>query len=237
MAEFGLPRGFPPDRLMALSDGVFAVALTLVMVAVFQGFEPVQRVLSGSSSLPPLGQALWAAIPHMGTWLLSVGIIGTFWIAHHNIFHLVARADRMLLWYNTAFLVAITVIPLSAFLLASYGERLALGSALYGGNLLVCSIALATIWWYVTREGRRLVKAAVDDHLIRRVRAAIWRGIYVYSAGVLVTLGVEYLVSRQSYWIYFGWPVVVLCSFFYLQWHYMRPGDIDRQIENEATAA
>jgi uncharacterized membrane protein len=130
-----------PSRLTALSDGVFAVALTLLVLDV--KLPQVNPAL--------LGSAVLAMAPRLGVFALSFAIVTYYWVSHHFVFTYVRTTDRGLLWLNMLFLFTIVVLPFSAAVLADY-PRKAPAIALYGTNVALCSVALSVAWWYAVAK-------------------------------------------------------------------------------------
>lgn len=111
------------ERLTALSDGVFAVAMTLLVLDV--------RV-PASTGLALSEHGLWSALvklgPSFAAYLLSFTMLGTFWLAQHTLLGILGRCDRTLTWINLGFLFVVSLLPFSAALLAHYVHlRLAVG--------------------------------------------------------------------------------------------------------------
>jgi uncharacterized membrane protein len=95
---------FCKTRMEALSDGVFSVALTLLIVD-----------LSSSSSISEISKnTLYHSRGAFASFLISVLVVGMYWVAHHNEFNLIERPDRPFLWLNLLFLITIVCIPFSA---------------------------------------------------------------------------------------------------------------------------
>jgi uncharacterized membrane protein len=98
------PDGPGTGRTEAFSDGVMAVALTLLVLEVK---VPAAADLSDAE--------LWAALGGLGrslaAWAISFAFVLVFWVAHHSLFALLARVDRTLFWLNGLFLLAICFVP------------------------------------------------------------------------------------------------------------------------------
>jgi uncharacterized membrane protein len=128
------------SRLEGFSDGVFAVAATLL-------------VLGLHASAPPgrLGHALGHEWPHYATYVVSFLTIGIIWMNHHAQFERIAHADRTLMILNLVLLMFVTLIPFPTSLLASHfnnasDERVA--AATYCAAMLAMSVAFfATYMW------------------------------------------------------------------------------------------
>lgn len=133
------------ERVQALSDGVFAVAMTLLMLDL--------RVPVGAAE-SDLG--LWDALSKLGpsfaAYLLSFTMLGTFWLAQHTFLGLCSHTDRALTWIQVGFLIVVTLLPFSASLLAEYVTvRLAVGT--YWLNILLLGIGLAAGAHHAARGG------------------------------------------------------------------------------------
>ena len=152
-------RPFPkdPSRVIAISDGVFAVALTLLILDVKP--PTVSRAL--------LASAIIATAPRLGIFALSFAIVAYYWVSHHFSFGYVRLIDRGLLWLNMLFLFTIVVLPFSAAVLADY-PLAAAAIMVYGANVAACSATLAIAWWYAV--GKRL---SIDVSRDERRRVAV----------------------------------------------------------------
>ena len=125
------------ERLTSLSDGVFAVAMTLLVLDLR---VPVGLVASRASE-----HGLWDALlkqgPSFAAYLLSFTMLGTFWLAQHTLLSIFDRCDRTLTWIHLGFLFVVTLLPFSAALLAHYVHlRLAVGA--YWLNILLLGVML-----------------------------------------------------------------------------------------------
>jgi uncharacterized membrane protein len=183
-----------PDRLIAISDGVFAVALTLLILDVKP--PTVDAIL--------LRSALFATAPRVGIFALSFAIVTYYWVSHHYSFGYVHAVDRGLLWLNMLFLFTIVLLPFSAAVLGAY-PLAAPAIELYGLNVAGCSATLSLAWWYalgarlsidVPREERRriAVRTAVSPTLALL-------GVAVATFAPLVSLILFVAVPVMSYLI------------------------------------
>lgn len=162
------------ERLAALSDGIFAVAMTLLVLDLHL---PAAEQVHGEG-------ALWGALCAMGPQWLTYGMsfltLGIFWAGQQTQLNHIAEGTRDLTWIHLAFLFAVTLMPLSTRLLAEFIHyRLALG--IYWLNILVLGAVLFWSWWYATRNA--LIKPDTPDE----VRSSICRRIVIaqslYAAG------------------------------------------------------
>ncbi len=129
-------------RVEALSDGVFAVAMTLLAFGFRASGVPASALRSHLLHL-------W---PQLLAYILSFVIVGVYWVAHHSQFHFVTSVDRTLLWINNAFLMTVAFMPFPASLLGEYPDTQA-SIVLYGCTLIVANSSLALSWFYADRAG------------------------------------------------------------------------------------
>jgi len=194
-------------RVEALSDGVFAIAMTLLIIEIH-----VPHVDTANASA--LGQALRQLAPQVVAFVISFLILGTFWIGHHNHFVHIRKANRTLLWLNILFLCTIAFLPFSTAFLAAYWHQ-PLGGVLYGSNLLAAGALLWLHWVYAT-AGRRLVSHDLADEVVYSGRRRVEMGLVVYSVATITA---------------FLWPPISLVLFTMMPIAYMLPGRVDRHLE------
>ena len=157
------------DRLEAFSDGVIAIAITLLILEVRVPTETAVEEAGG------LGQALLKLWPSYLGYLLSFVIIGIMWANHHEIFRHIARTDHYLVLINLLFLFCIGFVPFPTALMADNlghdGERTAV--IVYAGWFLLTALAYNLLWWYPSHDGRLLAPDAdreVVQTITRRFR-------------------------------------------------------------------
>lgn len=162
------------NRIEALSDGVFAVAMTLLVF----GF----RVnVAGPAQLRSALLHVW---PQLLAYILSFVIVGVYWVAHHTAFHFIARTNRRLLWCNNLFLMTIAFLPFPASLLGEYPSAQA-SIVLYGCTLIVANTSLTITWICAERAG--LLHAGLPAGYSRFVILVTMTPAAVYAAAVLVS--------------------------------------------------
>jgi uncharacterized membrane protein len=137
------------DRIVNLSDGVFAIAITLLILDIRVPNIPENMV---SSQLLGALLSLW---PKYLGYILSFVGISAFWIIHHSIFRPIRSYDRILLYLNFLFLMVVAFVPFPTSLLGEYGDH-QLPVAIYAATLAVGRLLLTAIHWYSTRNDRLL---------------------------------------------------------------------------------
>jgi uncharacterized membrane protein len=140
------------ERLEAFSDGVFAIAITLLVLTLV---VPARDTLHGESLVAVLGQQ-W---PAYSAYLVSFLVIGIIWINHHTMFDRVRKVDRLVLFANLALLLVVSVIPFPTRLLAEYltaGDDARTAAAVYSGTMVAMSVAYSLLWLAITRDAQLL---------------------------------------------------------------------------------
>jgi uncharacterized membrane protein len=167
------------NRVEALTDGVFAVAMTLLVLDIK---VPELEQSLASTDLPYRLLALW---PKFLSYAISFVILGVYWVGHHLQLSFIRSADRPLLWINIFFLLWVALVPFSTALLSEYNKhRLAI--AVYGGNLIAIGLTLALHWWYATSR-RRHVDPDVHPGLIRTAMFRVLMGPLLYLLGIVIS--------------------------------------------------
>jgi uncharacterized membrane protein len=169
------------ERLTTLSDGIFAVAMTLLVLDLR---VPVSAAASAHSA-HLLSHELLKLGPGFAAYLLSFTMLGTFWLAQHALLGNLARSDRNLTWINIGFLFVVTVLPFSAGILAEFVHaRLAVG--LYWLNIALLGAGLAASAGYARRA--RLVGEGSAPHQVSIFLGRILLAQVLYGAAALICL-------------------------------------------------
>ncbi len=156
-------------RIVAFSDGVFSIAITLLVLNLTVG-----KGLSGSG----LTEALLDNWDNLVAYAISFAVIGRFWVVHHRFFSEVRAFDGRLLGLNLLYLASIVLIPFSSQVLGDYGGETP-SVVVYSVNL--AAVVLVGLWMSV--DARRRGLTAIDDetHRESRVRSSYIAGIFLLS--------------------------------------------------------
>lgn len=176
------------DRIVNLSDGVFAIAITLLVLDIRVPDIPDSLV---ASELPGELLSLW---PKYFGYLLSFVGISSFWLIHHSIFRLIGAYDRTLLYLNFLFLMLVAFVPFPTSLLGEYGNH-QLPVAIYAATLAVGRLLLTALHWYSTRDGR-LLEEPQDP---ATTRFFLIRGLTI-PAIFLLSIGVSFFSVSAAIW-------------------------------------
>lgn len=170
--EAGLPS---TNRLEAFSDGVFAVAITLLVLDLHVG--------NGRGRLVHDLGAEW---PHYATYVVSFLTIGIIWVNHHGQYQLVARVTRPLLFLNLLLLLAVTELPFPTGILAEHlrsGRDAHAAAGVYAGSLLAMGICFFAVWAYLMRH-RELLAVELDAATVVYLLRRNLLGLLIYATGV-----------------------------------------------------
>jgi len=179
------------ERLAALSDGIFAVVMTLLVLDLH---VPVSEAIHIAQPLWVSGaiqseQVLWDTLvqlaPRLLTYFMSFLTLGMFWVGQQTQLNQLARSNRHLTWIQLAFLLAVSLIPFSTALLAEYiTYRLAL--VVYWLNLLLLGGVLFGSWRYAARAGLMHDETTVDTRSAIERRIVIVQALYAFGVVLCV---------------------------------------------------
>jgi TMEM175 potassium channel family protein len=158
------------ERLLVLSDGVFAIAVTLSAFQI--------QVPSSPDHLTAELARLW---PKVVIYAFSFFVIAGMWTTHHRMFHFIRRADARLVALNLVALAIIAFMPFPVELVGTYGDQ-AVSVVVYAAAMSLAGGVLSAIWIYATR--RRLV---ADDLPASTVRAV---GLRIEIVAILFALSI-----------------------------------------------
>jgi uncharacterized membrane protein len=166
------------ERIGALSDGLFAIAMTIIVleIQVPELEHPTNAALA--DELVNLG-------PRFLTYLLSFLTLGIFWNAQHSQLNYVARADRHFAWLQLGYLAVVALMPFSTSLLAEYID-VVLAFGVYWLNILALGVMLYAIWFYAERSG--LLREGTPSVVGGAIRRRIVTYQSLYTVGFVIAL-------------------------------------------------
>ena len=165
-------------RVVAFSDGIFAVAITILVLALAVpdlGSRPTDAALQAR---------LAALLPGILSFVLSFTVVGLYWLSHHRLFQVVHHLDRKALYANLFFLLTICFIPFPTGVIGLYGQ-LPTAAILYAGSMVVSGLALAALWWLAAmRPARQKSEKAVAQYFT--LRALATSAVFAASTPVIL---------------------------------------------------
>lgn len=156
---------FKKSRIETLVDGIFAIAMTLLVFSVKQ---PDPTKTYSDEHLIKILTGMW---PNLLASFLSFIALGVFWVLHHLIYNTIKRSDRILLWFNIFFLMGVAFMPFTTSLFSeNFENRIAI--IVFATNLILIGLALYMIWNYVTSQQGYIdekIDANAKSHIVRRI--------------------------------------------------------------------
>jgi uncharacterized membrane protein len=169
------------NRVEAFSDGVFAVAITLLALDLRPGEGPTLG-----------GQLLQrGAVAHYAAYVVSFLIIGIIWVNHHAVFRQIARVDRVLLFSNLVLLLFVAAIPFPTALLAEHltePTNSHPAAFAYSAVMFLMGASFGVLWWWAVRGGRLL-----DRPMNRAEERVALRRFTIGNLAYLALLGLAWL--------------------------------------------
>ena len=178
--------------MLALSDGVFAVVITLLVLEIH-----VPELTRGQS----LAEALAEVRPSFNAFVVTFVLTGLYWVGHRDLFALIRRTDRGLVWLNILYLLPLCLLPFSAGLLGRY-EREPTALHIYGLVLVAIAVMRVAIWLYGTNRPHLLWQRLDDRQRRAGLALAALPGL-IYLLAIVVAAA----APSVSLLIFAGAPV------------------------------
>ena len=189
------------NRLEAFSDGVMAIAITLLVLALV---VPTRGELALRHQ--SLAQALIHLWPNFFAFVVSFLVIGIMWVNHHAMFSMVQAVDRQVLFANLFLLMIVSTVPFPTRLLAEYltqgGANAHVAAAVYSLTMVLASVAFITLWLAVTRRAD-LLRSEIDVVAARSSVRRFGAGLGAYS----VTVGIAFISAPLTLVVHFALAV------------------------------
>ncbi|KRV46566.1 hypothetical protein AQ490_11840 [Wenjunlia vitaminophila] len=185
-------------RVEAFSDGVFAIAITLLVLEIDVPAEHGHE----------LTEALAHQWPSYAAYVVSFLVIGVMWVNHHALFGHLVRVDRTLVFLNLLLLMVVAALPWPTALLAAHlrdADDARVAGVVYSGVMVAHAICYGAIWWYVTHRGH-LLRPEVDRAAARatRVRFSIGAVAYPATVGLALLSPLAMLVMHGATAVYYA---------------------------------
>ena len=172
------------SRVEACSDGVFAIAITLLVLTIAQ-----------PDNYKDLAHQLASRWPSLAAYVVSFAVIGIMWLNHHSLFSSFERIDRGLFYLNLLLLLTITFLPYPTGVL---GKALALGegtrtaAVFYAATMAVNACAWAALWLYASHK-RRLLHSSFPEEERALATLLFTIGVLIYTLAIAVAFWNAYV--------------------------------------------
>ena len=189
------------SRVEAFSDGVFAIALTLLILGI--------KVpdLNDFASNYKLYQALTSLWPSFFAFILSFTTILIMWINHHGFFKYLKKIDTQFLYANGFLLLMVTFINFPTVILAKYFDSPAVvtATAFYCSSMVLVNLSFNFLW-FSSAYKRKLVRDAVTNTLIYKIRNAYLLSFVIYLLAFIISfflplVGLLICISLWIFWL------------------------------------
>ncbi len=192
------------ERINAFTDGVFAIAITLLVLELK---IPEHIPESGLAAVLP------EMMPRFAGHIISFLVLGAYWVGHNNMFMHIRRHDRMFTWLNLLFLMFIGIMPFGAGLIVNHSnDQWALIT--YGANAVLAGLAIDACWWYAS-SGRRLVEAGFDPALVTFIHRRALASPVLYT----VAIGLSFFSTAAAMAFFLAVPLLFIFPTPLVQFH------------------
>jgi uncharacterized membrane protein len=182
-------------RMEAFSDGVLAVAITLLVLD-----------LHSSTEAGPLGRQLAQEWPSFVAYVVSFAVIGVIWVNHHALIALLARVDRKILFYNLFLLFWVTAIPFTTSTLAEFlragGWDSRVAVLLYGLTMEGMAVGFTAMLRHMINNHLTIVPVSPEEgrRALRRFGIGLFTYPLITAAGLLSPIAMLFLLAAQTAW-------------------------------------
>jgi uncharacterized membrane protein len=185
--------GTTTERVEAFSDGVIAIAITLLVLTL-----KVPQVKQGN-----LLDALLDDWPSYVAFIISFVVIGIMWVSHHSMFERIATVDRPLLFLNLGLLMGIAFLPYPTSLLARYvsdgGDNAHIAAAMYSTTMFLIGLVFLSMWGQLHRRPELLIPGIPPERVRMAMRKSLVSPI-VYG----LTVGLAFISAVACFFVYAG---------------------------------
>jgi uncharacterized membrane protein len=180
------------DRLLALSDGIIAIAITLLVLEITVPEVPAS---TPASVVWPLIFEQW---PEYIGYVLSFLVIGLYWTLHRRIFVHIEAHDQGIVWLNLFFLLLVAFVPYGTSVFSTYPNRL--GVSFIAAVLALTGLSLAALWIYASRK--QLIEEGIASRAVRIQAARFLASPFVFTVSIAVA-------RVDSTWAMFTWVLLI----------------------------
>jgi uncharacterized membrane protein len=171
---------YSSSRLEAFSDGIFAIAITLLVLNI---------QLPDNASGIPISKALLLSVPKLEVWIISFLIIGGMWIRHHKLVNQIVKIDTLFIKLNLFYLMFVTVIPWLVSLIIVYNNN-PLSIAIFSGGITFLGCINLFIWIYLSN-----IKKIISKKVTAYEKNLTLLGNIFYILIALFSIFVAYKIS------------------------------------------
>lgn len=187
------PTGMLPSRLEALGDGIFAFAMTLLVLSI--------NLPEGGKNAD-IGNYILAQIPNFWNFALSFLLLALIWLNLNQEFHHIRRTNFGLIVLNIFLLLFVVLLPFSTSLLNDFPDAFA-AEMFFNVNMLILALILSSNWWYAKKCN--LIETMNDDEHI----AMVSRKQYTFPAVSILAVVLTFITPGWSSLVYILIPIIM----------------------------
>jgi len=184
------------SRLVSFSDGVFAIAVTLLV------FNLKVPQMSAGDVQAHLAKKILAMVPHFTTYILSFLLIAVYWTFHHRLLNLVTNLDNPFLWMNIWFLLLVSFIPFPSALYGSYPHEIFSFIFYIASMILVNGISMLMLGY--ASYNSRLVSKELPSTMVKYLFFRQFTTIFVFLLSIPIAL---YQQRWAVYFLFILFPI------------------------------
>ena len=189
--------GLSTHRLEALSDGIYAFAMTLLVL----NFN-VPRTIKGIGNRE-LAQIIFSQSEKFTSYFLSFALLAIFWLVNQQIFHHIKKTDGKHIWLNILTLMFVVFIPFSTLIISEYPDRTA-GEFLFALNIFLISFTSQLAWLYANHERRLVAEDLEEEHVKKSIRSG-----WVSPAVSALAMAVAFIQPSVCSYLYLLIPAII----------------------------
>jgi uncharacterized membrane protein len=191
------------DRLSALTDGTYAIVLTLLVI------DLKVPEIPGLAGEPELASDLISQLPNFAAYIVSFLVVAYFWMHHHLLFSSLKRCDQKSLLLNLVHVLFITLIPYTTSLIGHYKQD-QIAVALFSANIGLAALSLIVLYLYIRQK-----KQWHDDEHPMFWIPTNWWGLYFGPLLAIASIGASFVSIHLSLGI---WLLLPLRNFLVSRW-------------------
>lgn len=193
-------------RLEALTDGIFAFAMTLLVLSIAMPDDPGGNGYMPNAELKDLISHEWHRFLN---YAIAFLLLASFWMNHSKEFHMIKATEHRHTWINIFFLMFVALVPFTTSLVGDYSDD-SIAWTLFGANMFILGSFLYLNWWYAARHGQLLREDVGTEHMVAGKR----RGLVVPAIS-LVSIGVGFIDTSFAGPVYLLIPLIMALPYFH----------------------
>lgn len=197
-------------RLEALTDGIFAFAMTLLVLSITMPDDPDDLNYMPNAELREMIIHEWRRFLN---YAIAFLLLASFWMSHSKEFHMIKATEHRHTWINIFFLMFVAIVPFTTALVGDYGED-KIAWTIFGLNMFILGSFLYINWWYASRNNR-LIREGIGKE---QIKAGRMRGLVVPAVAAASILAAQFNPSIAGY-LYILIPFIMMLPFFQSEYY------------------